>query len=170
MVRYRLTILTVAGLALLTAGCASQYPAPAPTPSEPPAEDASTPAPGAEAEAPPPPAPRARSDTEAPTVALLRQSSRAADSGDLAGAIAYVERAIRLNSRDAALWLELASLQLRAGRPATAEQLAHKAIALAGSRDDQERQGWLLVADAKEAQGEQEEAARIRTRWRTYRG
>jgi len=136
-------------------------------------EDASTADPDAEAEpaeAPPPPAPRARSDTEAPTVALLRQSNRAADSGDLAGAIAYVERAIRLNSRDAELWLELASLQLRAGRPATAEQLAHKAIALAGSRGEQERQGWLLVADAKEAQGEGEEAARIRTRWRTYRG
>lgn len=158
---------------MLSAGCASQLPVPSGTPAEPPVEDASTPAPEEEADAPaapPAPAPRARSDTEAPTVALLRQSNRAASSGDLAGAIAYVERAIRLNSRDAELWLELARLQLRAERPATAEQLAHKAIALAGNRDDQQRQGWLLVADAKEAQGEDAAAARIRERWRTYRG
>jgi len=158
---------------MLGAGCAGQHPSPSGPPSKPPVEDASGSAPEPEdepVEAPAAPAPRRYSDTEAPTVALLRQSNRAASSGDLASAIAYVERAIRLDSRDAELWLELGRLQLRAKRPATAEQLAHKAIALAGSRNDHQRRGWLLVADAKEAQGEQEEAARIRERWRTYRG
>lgn len=114
--------------------------------------------------------PPARSDASAPTLALLRQSERSADSGDLAGAIAYVERAIRLNSRDAELWLRLARLQLAAERPGRAEQLAQKAIALAGDASDQERAGWLVVADALEAQGDPEAAARIRARWRTYRG
>lgn len=117
-------------------------------------------------EAPPPPV----QDSRAPTLALLRQSERSADDGDLAGAIAYVERAIRLNSRDSALWLRLARLQLAANRPAVAEQLAHKAIALADSEGPQRREGWLLVADALEAQGDDEAAATIRARWRTYPG
>jgi hypothetical protein len=114
--------------------------------------------------------PPAEHDARAPTLALLRQSERSSEDGDLPGAIAYVERAIRLNSRDAALWLRLARLQLAAQRPATAEQLAHKAIALAGSQEEEKRQGWLLVADALQAQGDDEAAARIRAQWRTYRG
>lgn len=102
-------------------------------------------------------------------MALLRQSDRSAESGDLDSAIAYVERAIRLNSRDAELWLRLSRLQLAAQRPERAEQLAQKAIALADDREH-ERQGWLLVADAREALGDHDGAARIRERWRTYRG
>lgn len=108
-------------------------------------------------------------DASAPTLALLQQSARARDSGDLESAIGYVERAIRLDPRDADLWLELAGLQLAAGRAPAAEQLAHKAIALAADGGTQ-RRGWLLAADAVEAQGDSAEAERIRARWRTYRG
>ena len=182
MVRQPLTCraprLLLAGLltTALAGGCATGYPPPAPP--DTPAPEARPDAPPA-TPAPPPtaePAPPARpaSNTEAPTLALLRQSRRAADGGDLAGAIAYVERAIRLNPRDATLWLALARLQLQAGQPARAEQLAQKAIALAGENGDGQGDGrraaWLLVADAKEAQGQAEAAARIRERWRTYRG
>lgn len=103
-------------------------------------------------------------------MALLHQSERSADGGDLESAIAYVERAIRLEPRDAALWLRLGRLQLAANRPATAEQMAQKAIALAGGQRDRERQGWLLLADAREAQGDAEGAERIRARWTTIRG
>ena len=156
----------------MLAGCASGYPPvpPSPPPGPPPAgeppisgELPDTTAPDAA-----PPA-RPRGDASTPTLALLRQSERSAESGDLDSAIAYVERAIRLNSRDPALWLRLARLQLAAERPARAEQLAQKAIALA-ERDDQQRQGWLLVADAREALGDHDGAERIRARWRTYRG
>ncbi|MEQ8859837.1 MAG: hypothetical protein RIC56_14435 [Pseudomonadales bacterium] len=181
MVRQRLTsprfhlLLLVGAVAL--GGCVGAY---QPAPGErPPVVDPSGPPLAEPIPAPPPgplPAPAetrpapVQNNAEAPTLALLQQSQRAADGGDLAGAIAYVERAIRLNSRDAALWLRLAGLQLQAERPATAEQLAQKAIALAGNRDDQKRQGWLLVADAREAQGDAAAAERIRERWRTFRG
>ena len=47
---------------------------------------------------------------------------------------------------------------------------AQKAIALSGSRADIERNAWLVVADARERQGDTEEAARIRQHWRTYQG
>jgi len=105
-----------------------------------------------------------------PTLALLQQSERAAEGGNLDEAIGYVERAIRLNPRDPVLWLRLAELQLSAGRDTPAIQMAQKAIALAGSRTDVERDAWLVVADARERLGEPEEANRIRARWRTYRG
>jgi predicted Zn-dependent protease len=155
-------LLLVAALAL--GGCATTYPPPrddtpapeVPRPEQPDADE-------------PEVVPERRPDPSAPTLALVRQSERSAEDGDLDGAIAYVERAIRLDSRNSQLWLRLARLQLAAERPGTAEQLAHKAIALADD-DAEERQGWLLVADALEAQGDDEEAARIRARWRTYRG
>lgn len=166
-------LLALLGLSL-TAGCVSTPPA-SERPAGPPVVDAGEPAPDTaespdsdtreDAAAPPP-----QSDARAPTLALLRQSERSADNGDLPGAIAYVERAIRLNPRDADLWLQLARLQLAADRPGSAEQLAQKAIALAGSATDQQRSGWLLVADAREALGDDEAAARIRARWRTFRG
>jgi len=166
----------------LLAGCATAYPPaprPAPTPpATPPAEFPQDRIPLPDAlpdQAPmpePEPAPTVRTpvDAERPTLALLRQSERSADSGDVEGAIAYVERAIRLDSRDAELWLRLARLQLTANRPTIAEQLAHKAIALSRQQRDHERQGWLLVADAREAQGDRDGATQIRDRWRTYRG
>lgn len=109
-------------------------------------------------------------EAERPTLALLRQSERSAEGGDLEGAIAYVERAIRLDSRDVDLWLRLARLQLSANRPTTAEQLAHKAIAMSRNQREHERRGWLLLAEAREAQGDAAGAAQIRERWIIYRG
>ncbi len=147
--------------ALLLAGCAApSSPRPRPIPPAPPSETAP--------EAPPAPA-SAGPGAASPTLALLRQSERSADGGDLGSAIAYVERAIRLDPRDGALWLRLGRLQLAAGRPDAAEQMAQKAIALAADRRA-ERDGWLLVADAREARGDAEAAAEIRARWRTLRG
>ncbi len=105
-----------------------------------------------------------------PTLALLQQSQRAVGEGNLDEAIAYVERAIRMNPKDPELWLRLAELQLSADHPSSAVQVAQKAIALSGSGTEVQRKAWLVVADARERQGDAEEAARIRTQWRTYRG
>lgn len=104
------------------------------------------------------------------TLALLEQSDRALEAGRHDEAIAYVERALRIHGDDVELWLRLAELQLAASQPARAEQLAQRAIAMAGSRTDWQRRGWLIIADAREAQGDREEAERIRFEWRTYRG
>lgn len=163
-------VLTIVLVAVLAAGCAAKYP-PSGQPL-PPATQPGPEAPGAMPGAEPGATPREHpaEDARAPTLALLRQSERSADDGDLDSAIAYVERAIRLNSRDPALWLRLARLQLAADRPAAAEQLAHKALALTASDDTRQREAWLLVADALEAQGDDEAAETIRARWRTYRG
>ena len=104
------------------------------------------------------------------TLALLEQSDRAVSTGNYPEAIAYVERALRIHGQDVELWLRLAELQLGAGRPGNAEQLAQRAIAMAGSRTDWQRRGWLIIADVRDAMGDPEEAERIRFEWRAYRG
>jgi len=104
------------------------------------------------------------------TLALLQQSERAASGGSLAEAIAYLERAIRIEPRRADLWVQLAQLEVANQQPAAAIQYANKAIALAGTRTDWQRDAWLVIADAKAAQGELEDATKIRERWRSYRG
>jgi tetratricopeptide (TPR) repeat protein len=161
-------------LPLLLTGCAIAGPAiidrdPAPVP--PPVTERQPPPlePSVRVEpAPQPAAPAPRTDVA--TLALLEQSDRAVQSGNLDEAIAYVERALRVNGQDVDLWLRLAELQLAANRAGTAEQLAQRAIALSGDRVDRQRRGWLLVADAKEAQGQHADAERIRAQWHTYRG
>lgn len=169
------TALILAATGLL-AGCAAGYPPAADRVPPPPVEDVSVPeqeqqpAPSAERRPQVDPAPAPAANPQAPTLALLQQSRHSAASGDLESAISYVERAIRLSPRDSALWLQLARLQLDAGRAARAEQTAQKALSLAGRERDLERDSWLVIADAREAQGDADGAARIRAQWRTYRG
>lgn len=161
--------------ALLLAGCAT-YRGPPPPVEEhapaPPPPMAETPRPApAPVPAPRPAIPEPPPTRQDPaTLALLEQSDRALNAGNLAEAIAYVERALRMNGQDVELWLRLAELHLAASQPADAEQLAQRAIALAGSRTDWQRRGWLIIADAREARGDAEEAERIRFEWRTFRG
>jgi len=175
--RFGVVLLT----ALLLGGCAVYGPgAPvedrgeAPPPPPPPPATTTAPAPATpppvsrplpREEAPPAPAPR-----DPATLALLEQSDRALNAGKHDEAIAYVERALRIHGDDVELWLRLAELQLAASQPARAEQLAQRAIAMAGSRTDWQRRGWLIIADARDAQGDREEAERIRFEWRTFRG
>lgn len=110
-----------------------------------------------------------RSDTSIATLALLRDSASAKERGDTGTAITYVERAIRLEPRRADLWVELARLQLP-GKPVAAERYARKALALAGTRMDWQRDAWLVIADATEERGDAAAAEAIRDRYQTYRG
>lgn len=166
--------------ALLLAGCATYGPAapvedrtgspPPPPPVVPQAErpPAQTP-PSRPVEPTPAPEPEPPRHDPA-TLALLEQSERAVDAGRYDEAIAYVERALRIHGQDVELWLRLAELNLGAGRPSNAENLAQRAIAMAGGRVDWQRRGWLIVADARDALGDREEAERIRFQWRVFRG
>ncbi len=116
------------------------------------------------------PAPTETTSTIAPTLALLDQSQRARTAGNTGQAITYVERAIRMAPRRADLWIQLAQLNLDLERPGVAQQYAHKAIALAASRVDWQRDAWLVIAAAKSMQGDEEQAQQIRQRWQTLRG
>ena len=118
----------------------------------------------------PPVQPAPTPDASAATLALLQQSERAASNGSLTEAIAYAERAVRINPRQADLWTRLASLELQNQHPQTAIQYATKAVSLANGRPDWQRDAWLLIASAKDSLGEHDEAREIRERWRSARG
>ncbi len=109
-------------------------------------------------------------DTGSATLALLRQSERATRAGEHSEAVGYIERAIRLNPLQADLWTELAALHLRNDDLENALRFANKAVSLAGRRADWLRDAWLLIADAKQRQGNTAQAREIRKRWRSYRG
>ena len=67
---------------------------------------------------------------------MLEQSRAQRAAGSLPAARASLERALRLDPNNAALWLELGELELQTGNSAQAATMARKAQTLAG-RDRQ---------------------------------
>jgi tetratricopeptide (TPR) repeat protein len=109
--------------------------------------------------------------TQAATLALLQQSARAEQTGSLPEAMAYAERAVRIEPRRADLWTRLATLELLNGDSNAAIQYANKAVSLAGDRTDWLRDAWLVIADALAVEGDNEGARRIREQWQgTFNG
>ena len=100
------------------------------------------------------------------TDALIRASDEATRRGDLRGAIAALERAIRIDGRNAGLWARLSSACLRDGRVTLARQSANRAHALAGNRPDWKRAAALATAAIEEQVGNFTEAERIRALYR----
>lgn len=85
-------------------------------------------------------------------IALLDRAEHYRRLGDTGAAAATLERALRIDPRNASLWYRLAAVRLEQGSPAQAEQLALKSITLsAGDRALQART-WALVARARWAQ------------------
>ena len=87
------------------------------------------------------------------------------DAGSPAEAAAAIEQAIRIEPLRGERWLQLAALQLRDGQAAMAEQSARKALLFLQSGSPEERDAWLVIADAREAQGDFESAEGLRNRW-----
>lgn len=111
-------------------------PPPAP-PSTPPAREPEAPA----IEEPPRPAiipPPTSSDTTThPAVlALLNEATRQENGGDLEVAAAKLERALRIEPRNALLWHHLATVRLRQGQMQLAMSLAQKSNSFA-ARDSE---------------------------------
>lgn len=82
-------------------------------------------------------------------VALLQQAEQQANTGDLESAAASLERAIRIDPRNAVLWHHLATVRLSQDEPAQAEQLASKSNSLAPGNYAQQSRNWLLIAQAR---------------------
>ena len=81
-----------------------------------------------------------------------------------------LERAIRIDPREALLWIRLSRAHLVQGHTQAASQHARKAIALAGSDAVKTGQAWLQMADVLEAQGERQQAASLRRRYARFAG
>jgi len=109
-------------------------------------------------------------DTSAATVALLAQAQTAMADDAPQTAITYLERAVRIDPRNAQLWIELSSAHLADNNLAAASQHIRKAIALAGNDPVLSRSAWLQMADIREAEGNRSEADAIRRRFAALRG
>ena len=153
----------VAAWLLLLAGCTSVV-------APPPATPAAAPAPAPSGEqlphvegAPQQPAeesnivdlgPRPAVSGNKAVIALLDRAQTDSSAGRREAAGASLERALRIESRNPWLWLELAQLRLAEGQYAQAITLARKSNSFAGHQHRVQAENWQVIARAREAQGD----------------
>jgi len=101
----------------------------------------------------PPPRFRPKPVASAAVSGLVETAERQKRSGDMTGAAATMERALRIEPRNAHLWNQLAEVRLEQGQFAQAEDLASKSNALAAADRDLRRNNWLLIAKARRSVG-----------------
>jgi cytochrome c-type biogenesis protein CcmH/NrfG len=99
-------------------------------------------------------------------VALLDQAEQQANAGELEPAAASLERAIRIDPRNPALWYHLATVRLSQGEASQAEQLAAKSNSLAAGNRAQQARNWQLIAQARREQNNSQGAAAAERRAR----
>jgi len=88
--------------------------------------------------------------------ALALAAAQNSKSGNIESATTTIERAIRIEPRNATLYYKLALLKLKQSKPRLAEDLAKKAVLLASNDAQLKKHSWLLVARAREMQGDLE--------------
>jgi len=84
--------------------------------------------------------------------ALVLAANQNSKAGDLDSAAASMERAIRIEPRNATLFYKLALLRLKQSKPGLAEDLAKKSALLAANDNTLKKHCWLLIAHAREMQ------------------
>jgi Flp pilus assembly protein TadD len=140
---------------VLLAGCET---VPETPPAAPPATPPET-APSPQTDAPPPPV--ARSENTA--VAGLMDTARVdAAAGKLSTAAAALERALRIEPRNPRLWQELARVRLQQRQFVQAESTAARSNSFAGSDGALRAENWRLIAQSREARGDEEGARSAR--------
>jgi hypothetical protein len=118
---------------------------PAARPSPPPA---ASPTPPAEL----PPAEITREGNQA-VAALLESADKYVKSKQLDKAGAALERALRIEPRNAGIWHDLAQIRLHQGQYQQAESLASKSNSLAGGNRGLQSRNWKVIASARKATG-----------------
>lgn len=103
-------------------------------------------------EQPPPPPPGASDNT---AVVALAQNARAdMTAGRLEMAAANLERALRIEPRNPALWHELARVVLHQGKPGDAAEFAAKSNTFAGDNTVLRGANWRLIGQARTQNGD----------------
>lgn len=101
----------------------------------------------------PPPSFKAKPVMSAAVSDLIQTAARQKEAGDMVGAAATMERALRIEPRNAHLWNQLAEIRLAQRQYSQAEDLASKSNALAAADRDLRRDNWLLIAKARRSVG-----------------
>ena len=93
-------------------------------------------------------------------VALLDRADRYGQSGQKDAAAQALERALRIEPRNARLWSRLAAVRLQQGQSEQAEQLALKSNALSSYDRQLQAENWQIVARARWARNDRAGAQR----------
>lgn len=96
--------------------------------------------------------------------ALVSAANQDSQGGDLESAAASIERAIRIEPRNATLFYKLALIRLKQAKPRLAEDLAKKSALLASTDSLLKKHCWLLIAHAREIQQDFVGAKEARTK------
>ena len=95
-----------------------------------------------------------RTEKKSAVIALLNESQSKSDSGQYESAIAALERAIRLDPKNAYLWHRLAVTRVRQQEWQQVINLAQKSLSLAADDKALQQQNWRIIATAKLALGD----------------
>jgi tetratricopeptide (TPR) repeat protein len=87
--------------------------------------------------------------TNGAVLALLERADEFQRTGEAGQEAATIERALRIEPNNAALWHRLAAARLQQGQPQQAEQLALKSNSLSGGDKRLQALNWALVAEAR---------------------
>jgi predicted Zn-dependent protease len=99
-----------------------------------------------------------------PVESLLKESHKLQGEGNLAGAVASIERALRIEPRNAYLWNRLAELRMEQGQGKRAAELAAKSTSLAGADAKLKIKNYRLIAKIKRNSGDSDGAMRAEYR------
>lgn len=86
-------------------------------------------------------------------VALLDSADKYVKGGQLDKAGAALERALRIEPRNAGIWHDLAQIRLHQGQYQQAESLASKSNNLASGNWALQSRNWKLISVARKASG-----------------
>ena len=81
---------------------------------------------------------------------LLQQAELQRSSGDLTGAAATLERALRIEPESAYVWNRLAHVRAQQGQTGLAAELAAKSSSFAGTDETLKRDNDRLIARARQ--------------------
>ena len=126
-----------------------------------PAAPATPPTGAAVAPLPRPPAAARENHLTPATRSLVTQAHKLAAGGDVDGASATLDRALRIEPNTPLLWIERGRLRLTESDAHQAESCGRKALALASGDRPTQAQAGRLLADALRAQHRNPEASEV---------
>jgi hypothetical protein len=111
----------------------------------------------------PTPLPRERPRTPPATLspaskALVGQAQTQRKKGDLPGATASLERALRIEPNNPLLWIEMGRLRMDQHNYPQAEAMGRKALSMSVGDNRTQSQAWLLISDSLKARGKNPQA------------